>query len=121
MGYVFCLAAIGSTFWMARKSLGLGLAAVLAWGYIYGILRANLASGSSYFVFDASVVTLYITSFTRNKRSRRTGRSKALASWMLVLALWPALLILLPYQPIEISLVGFRGSAFFLPAAILGS
>jgi hypothetical protein len=30
-------------------------------------------------------------------------------------------LILLPYQPVEISLVGFRGCVFFLPAAILGS
>jgi hypothetical protein len=40
---------------------------------------------------------------------------------MVVLIGWPLLLILMPFQPLLVSLVGLRGSAFFLPMLLLGT
>lgn len=41
--------------------------------------------------------------------------------WTGILICWPALLILLPFQPLLISLVGLRGNVYFLPLLLLGS
>jgi hypothetical protein len=39
----------------------------------------------------------------------------------LVLSLFPAMLVWLPFQPLEVSLVGLRASVLFLPAMLLGA
>ncbi len=116
-----CLLAFCSTLWAGKRSLGLGVVMLFAWGYLYGIIRANLETTFSHFLFDAALMGLYLAqrhAFTDSSDSKRTG---TLRYWVLGLMLWPSLLVLLPFQPLLISLVGLRGCIFFIPMAILGS
>lgn len=117
-----CILAFGLTFWAGKRSLGLGLAVLFAWGYLYGILRANVESVFSHFLFDAALMGLYLAqrqAFTSSVGTTRT--SAALRYWVFGLMLWPALLVLLPFQPLLISLVGLRGCILFIPMALFGS
>jgi len=121
LAIVVVAAAFGSTLWAGKRSLGAGLVVLFVWGYLFGILRANLATVFSHFLFDAALLGLYLgqkKAFSDPKDARRTA---TLRMWVAVLMLWPALLILMPFQPLLISLVGFRGCVFFLPLAVLGS
>ena len=56
-----CVAALLLTFWAGRRSLGAGLVLLVAVGYSYGILRANLITTYSHFIFDASLAGLYLS------------------------------------------------------------
>jgi hypothetical protein len=115
-----CILAFGLTFWAGKRSLGLGLVALFLWGYLYGIFRANFETVFSHFLFDAALVGLYLAqshAFTDSA----DARIAALRYWVLGLMLWPALLVLLPFQPWLISLVGLRGCIFFIPVALLGA
>jgi hypothetical protein len=114
-----CLLAFCITLWAGKKSLGLGLAAVLAFGYFYGIIRANIIQTFSHFLFDAAVAGLYLSQTWKNIGN--PNRTSSLKTWALLLTLWPALLVLLPTQPLLISLVGLRGAVFFLPMMWLGT
>jgi len=51
---VLCALAFAVTYWAGKRSLGLSVVSLLACGYFYGILRANLL-GFSYFLFDAAL------------------------------------------------------------------
>jgi hypothetical protein len=119
-GYILCAAAIFSTYFAAKRGTGYGLIMVFAWGYGYGILRANVASPSSYFLFDAALITLYCSRFSQLIAPYRQRRARALVSWVVLLMIWPLVLVFLPFQPIEISLVGMRASVLVLPAILLG-
>ncbi len=114
-----CLLAFGVTYWAGKKSLGIGLIGLLAFGYMYGIVRANLPTAASHFIFDAALFGLYCSQKWTD--SSVTNRSGALQGWLLLMMLWPALLLFMPFQPILVSLVGLRGCIFFLPIALLGS
>ncbi len=114
-----CLLAFGSTYWAGKKrSLGMGLVVMLFWGYFFGIIKANLLTTFSYFVFDAAVVGFYLS-----QKQLMTGdkRSGALKVWAWLLMLWPAVLLLLPFQPLLVSMVGLRGSILFIPMLMAGS
>ncbi|HLN03143.1 MAG TPA: O-antigen ligase family protein [Bryobacteraceae bacterium] len=116
-----CILAFGMTRWAGKRSLGSGLVSLLLWGYLYGILRANLDSVFSHFLFDSALIGFYLAqkkAFTDPADARRTA---ALRYWTLGLMIWPALLLFLPFQPILVSLVGLRGCIFFIPMALLGS
>jgi hypothetical protein len=114
-----CLLAFVTTYWAGKKrSLGLGLVVLFAWGYFFGILRANLLTTFMYFVFDSAVLGLYLSQkalFSGDKRS------SVLYGWTWLLMLWPVLLLALPFQPFMVSLVGLRGSILFLPMLLVGS
>ena len=116
-----CFAALVICFWAGRRSLGQGLVALLAFGYFYGILRANLLTTFSHFIFDAGLIGLYIS--TRWGRSPKDGRngSEPVRVWTTLLIAWPMLLVALPFQPLLVSLVGLRGNIFFIPLLLLGS
>jgi len=114
-----CILAFGATYYAGRKSLGLGISVLLAVGYFYGIVRANVLATLTYFLFDGAVLALYLSQKWGGRANQ--SRSGALGSWLLLLLLWPCLLIFVPTQPVLVSLVGLRASTFFLPMAWFGS
>lgn len=117
------LCAIGFIlgFVLGRKSLWAGILVVVASGYFYGILRANLSPPFSHFIFDAALVGLYGAQFLAQKKQPQTSKNSSLNLWMAVLIGWPLLMVLMPFQPFLVSLVGLRGNMFFLPAVFLGT
>jgi hypothetical protein len=115
-----CLAAFVSSYAAGKRSTGSGVAAVLGWGYFYGLLRAYFAGTGGYFIFDSALVGLYLAHFVVRTESDRQP-TQPLKTWVLILIAWPSLLVLLPLQPILISLVGLRASVLVLPAMLLGS
>ena len=114
-----CLLAFLSTYWAGKKrSLGMGLVVMLVWGYFFGIIRANFLTTFTYFIFDSAVLGLYLSQkglFFGDKRA------SVLRGWAWLLMLWPVLLIVMPFQPFMISLVGLRGSILFIPMLLAGS
>jgi len=117
------LCAIGAlaAFFVGRRSLGLGISVVLGFGYAYGIVRANLASTFSHFIFDAALIGLYASQFTGKPKNQPTPNHASLNMWMYILIGWPLLMVLMPFQPLLVSLVGLRGNMFFLLAVFLGA
>ncbi|HYL36138.1 MAG TPA: hypothetical protein VEV17_09525 [Bryobacteraceae bacterium] len=115
------MVAFLACFWAGRRSVGLGLVVLFAFGYFYGILRANLLTSFSHFIFDAGMIGLFLAVFTAPRDPDRPKDSQWLRAWTFVLIAWPALLILLPVQPLLVSLVGLRSNIFFLPLLLLGS
>jgi len=111
-----CFLALVVTYIAGRKSLGRGLIALFTFGYFYGILRANLITTYSHFIFDAGLIGLYFS-----QKWKASKESAAIQMWVALMIGWCLLLVLLPFQPVLISLVGLRGNAFFLPVLLLGS
>lgn len=114
-----CLIAFTVTYWAGRRSLGQGLISLLFWGYFFGIIRANLLSTFIYFVFDAALVGFYLS-----QKGLFTGGGKrvtALRMWCWILMSWPVIMMLVPFQPFMVSLVGLRGAILFLPMILAGS
>jgi len=118
---ILCVLALGICYWAGRRSLGQGLVALLVFGYFYGILRANLLTAFSHFIFDAGLLGLYLARLNRKTDPFEKKRSHLLATWAALLVLWPALLVALPFQPLLVALVGLRGNVFFIPILVLGS
>src|SRR6185437_13435236 len=116
---LLCAVAFATSLWAGRKSMVKGLIAVLAWGYGYGILRANFATAASHFIFDASLIGFYFTHAGR-LFSNRSPRVQTVKTWVAVLIAWPCFVCLLPLQNPLISLVGLRGNIFFLPMILAG-
>ena len=113
-----CLLACASTYWAGKRSLGQGLISLLFWGYFFGIIRANLLTTLTTFVFDAALLGFYLS-----QKGLLSGdkRSSVLRIWAWLLMLWPAVLMLLPFQPFLVSLVGLRGAILFIPMMLAGS
>jgi len=118
-GLILCAVALGATLWAGRRSLGQGLLALLAFGYFFGIVRANWLSTTTYFMFDAALVGLYLSQ--KWNTPANSTRAHALRVWLLLLMIWPVLLLFVPFQPILVALVGLRSCVFFLPMLWLGS
>lgn len=116
-----CILAFGVTYWAGKRSLGQGLVALLAFGYFYGIARANLQATFAHFIFDTALFGLFLSQKWNSAQPSETKRLGALPLWTVVLIAWPVLLILMPFQPVLVSLVGLRGSVFFLPMLLLGA
>jgi hypothetical protein len=114
-----CVVAFVACYWAGRRSLGQGLVMLLVFGYFYGILRANLLTAFSHFIFDAGMFGLY-ASF-RWSSPADAQKSKMARIWTFLLILWPVLLVALPFQPLLVSLVGLRGNVYFIPLLVLGS
>ena len=115
-----CVLALISTYWASRRALGYGIVALITWGYFYGIIRANLPTVFSHFIFDSALLGLYLANRELLFRAKHKG-STTLRVWIGLMMMWPLLLVFLPFQPLLVSLVGLRGCALFLPMGILGS
>jgi hypothetical protein len=116
-----CIAALLLTFWAGRRSLGAGLVSLAVFGYSYGILRANLITTYSHFIFDASLAGLYLSQKWFSGTSSELKRQEPIRLWLLVMIGWCLVLMLLPFQPFLVSLVGLRGNVFFVPMLLLGA
>ena len=116
-----CLVAFLASYLAGRRSLGLGLCSLFATGYFYGILRANLITTASHFIFDASLLGLYVSQRWSSQDPQEAKRLGALRLWLIALIGWPLMLVFMPFQPLLVSLVGLRGNIFFIPVFLLGS
>ena len=116
-----CAIAFAATYWAGRRSLGQGLIALFVVGYFYGILRANLLTVFSHFIFDAGLIGLYLSQEWIPSDPKEAKRLEALRLWTAVLIAWPILMVLMPFQPFLVSVVGLRGNVFFIPVLLLGS
>src|SRR5450755_4680412 len=117
---ILCLLAFVVSYLIGRKSLSYGLLSVIAFGYAYGIVRANLRGTFSHFLFDAALIGFYLSQTWFSSRSDRY-KNDTLRFWVAVMIGWPLLICFLPFQTALVSMVGLRGNAFFLPALILGA
>ena len=117
---MLCAVAFIACYWAGRRSLGQGLVALLFFGYFYGILRANLLTTFSHFIFDAGMLGLYLAAFLAPSSAMEQKRSGPVLRWVICLVGWPMLLLLMPFQPLLVSLVGFRGNVYFLPLLLIG-
>lgn len=121
MVIVFPLIALIGVLILTLRSLGLGLLAVFAVGYVNGVIRANYMSVFTTFMFDCALLGLYVGFLTGWAReSARAFHSKA-GKWVFILILWPALLVLIPVNDYLIQLVAFRASVWFLPVLLVAS
>jgi hypothetical protein len=116
-----CALAFLACYVAGRRSLGVGLITLFVFGYFYGIVRANLLTTFSHFIFDAGLIGLYFSQSWRSPNASERKRLTLIRGWMVVLILWPILISFLPFQPLLVSLVGLRGSIFFIPLLLLGS
>jgi hypothetical protein len=113
--FVLCLAA-------ANRSLRHGLLALLAVGYVYGILRANFPDTATYLTFDAAVLGVYVGQLWRPLSLEQRRRVHDLRLWLVALIAWPALLFFLfPSDSPLVELVGLRANVFLLPFLLLGT
>lgn len=115
-----CVLAFALTFWVRTWSRSAGLLSLLAFGYAYGILRANLTT-AGFFVFDSAAVGLYLAELRVHLSPAQKIRENRLRDWVVALALIPSLLLLLPKQDPLVQLVGFRSAVLFLPFILLGA
>ena len=120
IGILICLLAFVSTLMASRRSMPLGLTVLLFWGYGYGIIRSNVPTAASHFIFDASVLAFYVGQ-AKQIFGGSDPRLKTLKIWVGALTAWPCLIAFLPLQHPLVSLVGLRSSIFFLPMILVGA
>lgn len=116
-----CLLAFLTTFLSGRKLLAAGYSVTLFWGYTYGITRANVPAAASHFIFDSSVIGLYMSLALHKQQRESLRRSKLLNDWVTVLIGWTLLIALMPFQTPLITLVGLRGNLFFIPILLVAN
>jgi hypothetical protein len=121
LAIALCILAFVACYLAGRHSLGRGLVMLFVFGYAYGILRANLPTTFSHFIFDAGLLGLYLSSGWQTTDAAAKRRSQPVLMWTVVLLVWPILIVVLPFQPLLVSLVGLRGNIFFIPLLLLGS
>lgn len=121
LALALCGLALSLTYWAGKRSLGQGLVMLFAWGYFYGIIRANIPAAFSHFVFDAALIGFYASQSWTSADPSEFKRLRVLRIWTAALIGPPILLALIPFQPPLVALVGLRGSVFFLPLLLLGA
>lgn len=120
-GTTLCVLALVASYLAGRKSLLLGICATLLTGYLYGIVRANVPSSASHFIFDCAVGGLYLACLFASPSSAQSRESMQLRTWVIVLCAWPILLLAVPNQDTLIQLVGLRTGVFLLPCILFGA
>jgi hypothetical protein len=122
MSILLCVVFFAAAFFATHLSRSAGLGVVLAVGYIYGILRANLTGGVAHFTFDCAVVGYFSALVLGRWPKTRETRSQAeMRQWFIALLGWTIVVFLIPMQALLIQLVGLRGNCFLLPFVLIGS
>jgi hypothetical protein len=121
MGIGLTCIALFVTYWLARRSLVNGIVSVLAFGYAFGIVRANFPEFPTYFIFDGAVVGLYAAQITQITQPFHTLDGQRLKHWVAFLMLWPLLLFFVPQQDFVVQMIGLRGNMFLLPFILIGA
>src|SRR5437762_223347 len=93
MGIALCIGAFVAAYVSGRMSLGRGIAALLAVGYFYGILRARYLDGFSHFTFDAALLGLYLARLTAPTRLAFPAAAGPVLGWLVVLIGWPVVVL----------------------------
>src|SRR2546422_862702 len=119
--FLICVFCFVITFALASRSLVWGLAACIALGYVFGVLKANILDTFSFLIWDASVLGLYASYFSRRPTPEELSATESLRLWVAALILWPVLLTVVPVQYPLIQLVGLRGNIFLLPFLLVGA
>jgi hypothetical protein len=118
---LLCAIGLSVCYVLGRRALWAGFMATMVVGYFYGIVRANLESRFSHFIFDFAVVGFYLALITRHDSPIQRFKMRRIMPWVLALAGWPLLLMLLPLQPPLVQLVGLRAQIFFVPFLLVGT
>ena len=122
LALLLCIIAGLGAYVAGRRALWAGCAVALAAGYGYGILRANLVTPYSHFIFDSGLIGLYASQFLgESKRQPGAPGDSTLRTWIAVLCAWPIFLVFMPFQPLVVSIVGLRAAIFLFPSILLGS
>lgn len=109
-------------FLAASRSLKAGLCAVIAVGYLYGIIRANVPGTLTYLLFDIAAIALYLPQLWRPMSLEQRIGSRELRIWVSLLIGWPVLLfVAFPTNSPFVEAVGLRANAFLIPFMILGT
>lgn len=116
---LFPLAAFLGTLLATRRSLGTGVATAVGVGYVNGVIRANVLSVWTTFLFDAAILGLYAGFLARPDAAAvwRTPFGK----WIVVLMAWPAALCLIPINHPLVQLVALRATIWYLPVALIAT
>ena len=121
MDVIFPAAAFVAAFAGVRRSLGLGFVAVFATGYFNGVVRANFLGVFTTFMFDASLLGLYLgTALGRPEVAKEIWAGPA-GRFCLFLIAWPAILSLVPVNDLLVQLVALRATVFFLPVLLIAT
>src|SRR5947209_626000 len=118
---LLCVGAFLVCLFAGRRSQVIGLVILLAIGYAYGIVRANVLDPYSHFIFDAGVLGFYCSQLFQRLTRAQEYRIQGVKPWIELLIAWPLILLLIPSQDLLIRLVGLRGNIFFLPLIIIGA
>ncbi len=121
MDLLFPLAAFALALLASARSLGWGLAAVVAVGYFNGVVRANFLGVFSTFMFDAALLGLYAGLFAFHGRRLGPLVRSAVGVFVLLLTAWPAVLAVIPVNDYLVQLVALRGTVWFLPVVLVAS
>jgi hypothetical protein len=115
------LVALLITFALTMRSPGWGLIAVLATGYVSGVIRANYVSIYTTFLFDAALLGLYIGFGAGWSREAAGVLHRPAGQWVVALIAWPAFLTLVPMNDYLVQLVALRATVWFLPVLLIAS
>jgi hypothetical protein len=121
LAFLICLIAFVVCYVAGRRALWAGFLATMVVGYFYGIVRANLDSRFAHFIFDFGAVGFYLALITRQDTPIQRFKMRRIMPWVLALAGWPLLIMLMPLQPPLVQLVGLRGQIFFVPFILVGA
>ncbi|HJZ94725.1 MAG TPA: hypothetical protein VKE40_27920 [Gemmataceae bacterium] len=121
MDAVFPLAALAVTLMATCRTLGLGVGAAIAVGYVNGVARANFLGVFSTFTFDGGLLGLYAGAYLFHSRRFAGVWSGSAAKYLLFLIAWPTLMTLMPVNDLLVQLVALRGTVWFLPVVLIAS
>lgn len=117
---LFPLAAFALALLSSLRSLGWGLTAVAAVGYLNGVVRANYLGVYSTFMFDAGLLGLYVGFLAFHRPPSSLFRTTA-GVFVLLLTAWPVLVAAVPVNDYLVQLVALRGTVWFLPVLLVAT
>jgi len=121
MTIAFPLVAFAGALLATFRSLGWGFLAVLAVGYVSGVVRANYLGVFTTFMFDAAVLGLYLGFILGKSRWAAGGSPGTAGPFVVFLIAWPALLSLVPVNNLLVQFVALRATVWFLPILLIAA
>jgi hypothetical protein len=120
MSVAFLLSAFAGTLAATLRSLGLGFVAMLAVGYVSGVIRARYLGVFTNFMFDGAVLGLYLGFLVKHFGQTPPVRTGAVYFVAFLIA-WPAALTLIPVNHFLIQLVALRATVWYLPTFLIAT
>ena len=74
-----------------------------------------------HFLFDSSLLGLYLATFASQPAIFGLERLSSLRSWTILLMAWPLMIAFVPAQPLAVAAVGLRANILLLPALLFGA